>query len=557
MSEARLGPYRLLRKLSEGGMGAVYEGFHDAIERHVAIKVLRPELVNNPDFVTRFLNEAKAANRIGHPSIVQIFDSGRLTDGTSYIVMELLSGDTLGARLRKQGGRLPLLFALQAIGQIANALSSAHAKNIIHRDLKPDNIMLVHDPAVPGGERVKLLDFGIAKLRDPNLRKNITKGDSLLGTPAYMSPEQCRGGVEVSDRSDVYSLGVILYRVLAGRPPFLAKGGGELLGMHQFQTPAPLREVADYLPQTVVALIEEMMRKDPTLRPSMKDVEQRLGVLQTELSGFVQPTFPERKLASDWVEQEDGDPDEDDDEDDDEHEAATISASSSDAEAPLDVVFAPVETSNTPSSPDSSVPSRPMGLDESGPLGNPSTMNLSASENRSPKSHLYEPRRMLRWALLFGGLVVAFFAMRMLGKNEPTSAGQKAHSLPSIVQPNEKPDVPPRSRVKWHIQTSPVRADILRVSDGALLGKTPWQSEQIAGSGTQELRLVAPGFADKLVVLDSSRDEQKEIQLESTAASTPKESGTKTETPLGKTPQKALKDDAHKKKKKRQIEIEE
>mgnify|MGYP001011337866 CR=1 FL=1 len=163
MSEPRLGPYRLIRKLSQGGMGAVYEGFHEAVERHVAIKVLRPEFMSNSDFVTRFFNEAKAANRIGHPSIVQIFDCGRLTDGTSYIVMELLDGETVGMRIRRSGGRLPLLGALQVVRQVANALAAAHAKNIVHRDLKPDNIMLVRDPAVPGGERVKLLDFGIAK----------------------------------------------------------------------------------------------------------------------------------------------------------------------------------------------------------------------------------------------------------------------------------------------------------------------------------------------------------------------------------------------------------
>lgn len=134
MSESRLGPYRLLRKLSQGGMGAVYEGFHDAVERHVAIKVLKPEFVHNQDFVTRFFNEAKAANRIGHPSIVQIFDCGRLTDGTSYIVMELLHGETVGMRMRRSGGRLPLLTGLQIIRQIANALAAAHAKNIVHRD---------------------------------------------------------------------------------------------------------------------------------------------------------------------------------------------------------------------------------------------------------------------------------------------------------------------------------------------------------------------------------------------------------------------------------------
>ncbi|MBL8632935.1 MAG: protein kinase [Myxococcales bacterium] len=134
MSEPRLGPYRLIRKLSQGGMGAVYEGFHDAVERPVAIKVLRPDFAQNPDFVTRFFNEAKAANRIGHPSIVQIFDCGRLTDGTAYIVMELLDGETVGSRMRKLGGRVPLLQTLAIARQVANALAAAHAKNIVHRE---------------------------------------------------------------------------------------------------------------------------------------------------------------------------------------------------------------------------------------------------------------------------------------------------------------------------------------------------------------------------------------------------------------------------------------
>lgn len=140
MSEPRLGPYRLIRKLSQGGMGAVYEGFHDAVERPVAIKVLRPDFAQNPDFVTRFFNEAKAANRIGHPSIVQIFDCGRLTDGTAYIVMELLDGETVGSRMRKLGGRVPLLQTLSIARQVANALAAAHGKSIVHRDLKPESI---------------------------------------------------------------------------------------------------------------------------------------------------------------------------------------------------------------------------------------------------------------------------------------------------------------------------------------------------------------------------------------------------------------------------------
>jgi serine/threonine protein kinase len=544
MSEPRLGPYRLLRKLSQGGMGAVYEGFNDAVERHVAIKVLRPDFAHNPDFVTRFFNEAKAANRIGHPSIVQIFDCGRLTDGTSYIVMELLHGETVGARVRRLEGRLPLLEALAIIRQVANALSAAHAKNIVHRDLKPDNIMLVPDPAVSGGERAKLLDFGIAKLRDPNLRKSLTKGDSLLGTPAYMSPEQCKGGVEVSDRADVYSLGVILYRLLAGRLPFLATGGGELLGMHQFQAPTPLNSVATYVPASVIALVENMMAKDPALRPSMAEVDQRVATLQQELAGFVQPKLPQPEVdpgASD----------------DDEHEALTIDAGKLSESLPENLVFAPLATPITPQTPHPAAPSRSISLEDSASAGNRSTMNMLASENGSPPSRISDRKQPLLWVAIAvmilgavgGGLLLGRSGQRPVSEQAGTPAGT---AVGVVSQPKLDPEPLPR-RIHWQIKTTPVSGEILRISDGAVLGRTPWQSEQIAGSGTQELRVVAPGYADKMVVLDLNRDEQQLLTLEPVNSV-----GTPPATLLpGKGAQKALKGDAHKKKKKPQFEIEE
>ncbi len=539
MSEPRLGPYRLLRKLSQGGMGAVYEGFHDAVERHVAIKVLRPDFVHNPDFVTRFFNEAKAANRIGHPSIVQIFDCGRLTDGTSYIVMELLDGETVGQRMRKLGGRIPVLATLATARQVANALAAAHGKNIVHRDLKPDNIMLVADPAVAGGERAKLLDFGIAKLRDPNLRKSLTKGDSLLGTPAYMSPEQCKGGVEVSDRADVYALGVIIYRLLAGRLPFIATGGGELLGMHMFQEPTPLASIAPYVPASVVELVRAMMVKDPASRPSMVEVDRRIGTLLTELAGYVQPS----------LERAEPDPA---DSDDAEFEAATIDSANVRPLLPADLMFAPLATPITPQTPGSAAPSRPIGLDESGSAGHRSTMNLAASENGSPSSRMIARTRSRVLVVVPMLIIGVVGVLTLLRWQKPTATP----SIPNPVAGPEKMPIeqpPPARRVHWQIQTTPVSAEILRISDGAVLGKTPWQSEQIATTGTQELRIIAPGYADKLVVLDLSRDEQQSVTLEQmNSAGTPSAVN-----PMGKGSQKALKGDAHKKKKKPQFEIEE
>jgi serine/threonine-protein kinase len=465
--------------------------------------------------------------------------------------MELLHGETLGSRVRRLGGRLPLLETLAVGRQVANALAAAHAKNIVHRDLKPDNIMLVADPAVAGGERTKLLDFGIAKLRDPNLRKNLTKGDSLLGTPAYMSPEQCRGGVEVSDRADVYALGVILYRLLAGRLPFLAMGGGELLGMHQFQAPTPLASVASYVPESVVALIVAMMSKDPALRPSMAEVDQRIGVLQSELAGFVQPSLPP----------DDRDPS--DSSDDDEHEGETVDASHPSASLPESLVFAPLVTPMTPNTPGSAAPSRPIGLEEFGSAGNRSTMNMLASENGSPPSRIGQTRFSLLWVLIPVIIVGASVGVVMLGRSgqKPTvdvttTAGTGGAGSQKVDQ-GTKTDAPAR-RVHWELRTTPVSAEIMRISDGAVLGKTPWQSELLAAPGTQELRIVAPGYADRLVVFDQSRNEQQSLKLDPVSGTDTPSAGTHSAVgPTGNGSQKAFKGDAQKKKKKPQFEIEE
>jgi serine/threonine protein kinase len=166
MEGQRIGSYRVVRKIGQGGMGAVYEAVHEQLGRRAAIKLLRKELSQDPQIVIRFFNEGKAASRIEHSGIVQIFEYGHLPDQTAYIIMEFLRGEALSARLRSLGGKLPLADLLRISRQIASALAATHAKGIIHRDLKPDNIMLVPDSEMPGGERVKILDFGVAKVPD-------------------------------------------------------------------------------------------------------------------------------------------------------------------------------------------------------------------------------------------------------------------------------------------------------------------------------------------------------------------------------------------------------
>jgi TPR repeat protein/tRNA A-37 threonylcarbamoyl transferase component Bud32 len=272
-----VGSYRIVAAIGEGGMGAVYLGQHATLGRRAAIKVLLPEYSRDQDMVRRFFNEARAANAIRHPGIVEIHDFGFHTDGRAFIVMEFLEGESLQQRIERGGGGqpgwLPPASAVIITRQIAGALAAAHRAGIVHRDLKPDNVYLVRDPEVPGGERIKLLDFGIAKLGDrsqvsPHER---TRTGVIMGTPTYMAPEQCRGTGDVDHRADLYALGCILYRMLCGRAPFAGMAEGETLAAHihvPVQRPATL---VSGLPADLEALVLRLLEKNPAMRPQSAD----------------------------------------------------------------------------------------------------------------------------------------------------------------------------------------------------------------------------------------------------------------------------------------------
>jgi serine/threonine-protein kinase len=259
----QFGNYRAIELLGEGGMGAVYLAEHPGIGRRVAVKVLHKNYTRDDQLLGRFLNEARAANAIRHPNIIEILDSGVIADGTPFLVMELLEGESLGTRLRRVGP-LPVATALDFAYQTASALGAAHKKGIVHRDLKPDNLYVIADPHDTERERIKVLDFGIAKLQQgPSSDSVKTRTGTLMGTPIYMSPEQCRGTRAVDHRSDMYSLGVILFEMLVGHPPFVSEGFGELVNMHLNVAPPSPRAFRRDIPEALDALVLKMLAKSP------------------------------------------------------------------------------------------------------------------------------------------------------------------------------------------------------------------------------------------------------------------------------------------------------
>ena len=280
-----LGHYRIIEKLGEGGMGVVYKAQDLHLDRPVALKVLPPEKVADPDRKRRFVQEAKAASALNHPHIVHIYDIDQ-ADGTDFIAMEYVAGTTLDQRIGHRGMRLN--DALRYAVQIADALTKAHAAGIVHRDLKPSNVMVSADGVV------KVLDFGLAKLIEPELGdeavtatvhaegKPLTERGVIVGTVAYMSPEQAEGR-PVDARSDIFSLGSVLYELVTGQPPFQGPSKLSTLSAILKEDPKPPSTITPAIPADLDKLISRCLRKDPGKRfQHMDDVKVALEELKEE-----------------------------------------------------------------------------------------------------------------------------------------------------------------------------------------------------------------------------------------------------------------------------------
>ena len=483
LGQTLAGRYQIIRKLGEGGMGAVYLATHNLLEKHVALKILHNEFARKPDLVERFMQEAKAASRIRHENVIDISDFGSTPEGLVFFAMELLDGHDLHeevARARLAGQLLPYQRSKKIFLQICAALSAAHGKGIVHRDLKPENVYLIDFLGDP--DFVKLLDFGIAKLTEvsDNDRK-LTKTGMLFGTPEYMSPEQARGE-HVDHRVDVYAMGCILFQLVTGRVPFEAENFMGVLSLHLTEPPPSIPEtVFDRIgaPRELAGVIDKALAKDRGARwQTIDELANAVRVISGEA--------PVERGATGLM-------------------ATTQRAPS--VPAPATTTQArPTPAPMTPTPTPTPVPSDTRQRTQwTGNLQVP-----HAAEDLPPK-----PRGKL--PLIIGGVLVAgaaavvFFATRGPGKAEDPIVGSASGSGPSgpgaqlATIPPDAPPAPPLPEVpEWaevKLDSIPRGAEVTDLSTGRKLGKT-LRSLKVKGSHTpRQFQFVLRGYGDAIIEL--------------------------------------------------------
>lgn len=543
----RIGNYRVLRKLGQGGMGAVYEAVQEEIGRRAAVKVLLPEFAKDTVSIQRFFNEARAVNIIHHPGLVGVFESGRLDDGAAYIIMEYLDGELLRARLARLGA-LEQLSALNLGRQIASALAAAHVKGIIHRDLKPDNVMVIADPETVDGERVKIFDFGLAKLRSSSLppdavagREFRTQSGMVLGTPTHMAPEQCRGASAIDGKADVYSLGVMLFEMLVGHPPFVGQSVGELISMHLRDKPPSLRKLDRTIPPGLADLVAAMLAKEAAQRPDMNAVVQQLeslGAHRTRrvpaLKIEVEPETPSLGFAHTQAgsaepnvpSQATGQPER---RTSNHQYAVALGLAALLVAGSALLLFADVWPSETPAQPARQtvtwmIDSEPQGAelsraDDQKVLGATPWYRREGAREGSLRLVLKHPG--YRDSTVIVNLAENSNQKVVLDRIREAEPPTPAPSPPLAALPagGPAPVAAPASPARgpeakrWLVGSVPAGAQVVRVSDGKVLGKTPWTHSQPAQNDILRLSLQHPGYRPVSVLLDLSEGSQQTLTL--------------------------------------------
>ena len=445
-------------------MGVVYLAQHPVFHRKVAIKLLHAVLARDADIVARFFNEARAIHMVAHENIVEILDFGQTPDGQPYFIMEYLSGESLSDAIAprpdaRRPGRSHLRF------KCARRWARRTRKGIVHRDLKPHNVQLVIK--ADGALQVKILDFGVAKiLASPDGASSVkTRTGSLMGTPLYMSPEQCKGAGVLDHRTDIYSLGVILFEMLSGRPPFNAEGVGELFAKHMLEDPPLVTEFAPGAPPHMAAAIMKSLAKDAAARfQSMEDFRKAIV-------GEIRVTAPAstgvRRLSNAQTTQ-----------------AQTIS----------------VKASTT----------------------------LSSASSEIDDGFDIKPKRAKKFVLLGGGAALAI-AGAYFGflKETPPAPPPVATTTTKVAPPAPTPPTPPPAPVKKTVtirfEAEPAGAHVFRKRDDKDLGVVPLEiqlAKDAAKAGPDALAYVLrlPGYKERPLTADVSMDRTFHVALEKAAA---------------------------------------
>ncbi|HMJ51465.1 MAG TPA: protein kinase, partial [Polyangiaceae bacterium] len=283
------GKYRLDGMIGRGGMGSVWSTMHLGLGQRVAVKLIAKRYAGSREARQRFDLEAKAVAQLRSRYVVQIFDNGETEDGTPYIVMELLDGESLDHRIERRGP-VPLDQAVRIIGQVGRALMRAHGLGIVHRDLKPENIFLTRNDEDDAGEIAKVLDFGIAKIKTADTSSSATRTGTVLGTPLFMSPEQARGLKSVDHRTDLYSLGMVAFTMLTGRNAYSGESFGDILVAICTQPLPSLRTYAALLPPSLDAWMQRACAKEPgdrfaAVEPMIEALHAAAGMARPKLQG--------------------------------------------------------------------------------------------------------------------------------------------------------------------------------------------------------------------------------------------------------------------------------
>jgi serine/threonine-protein kinase len=473
----QIGNYQIKAKLGEGGMGAVYLGEHPLIGKRVAVKVLLEELASKEDIVTRFFNEAKAVNDIGHQNIVDIVDFGKMKSEVGvdivYFIMEFLDGESLAARLRRTG--LAFNETLHIIDQCCSALSASHAKGIVHRDLKPENLYLCSR----GGDKsfVKILDFGIAKLTgDGGTSSSKTRTGLVIGTPTYMSPEQCEGKGLIDSRSDVYSLGVVMYELLTGRVPFPGEGFGEILVAHLTKEPEPPSKLNPDITPELEAIVLHAIEKDRNRRfQTMEEFGTAIADAASHFSVY-------KKLPG--------------------YSQAMASVSGGTA-------------ARAAVSGDSALGSAPTGVAGHGPRTDsaprPTTLSGSAAQVDVPPPARGKTPMLVGVGAIAAGIVIAA-VMVLGGGKKPTQP--VTTNLPATTTPTPPPSTPQPKAVQLKVLSEPPGAEVVRA--GKVLGTTPYVIDAKQGDAGFDIEVRKTGFDEQQRSVDTTESRELFFELKAT-----------------------------------------